>query len=294
MEFKPLLANTRHVVGEAPHYDSSSHSIYWVDIPAGEVWAMALNDREVKRWKMDLPVSAVVPRRSGGLLVALSNRLLFLDPLTGRTDLFVAPEAHLPGNRSNETRVDPNGNLWLGTMQNNIGANGEDLPITSATGALYRVSGNGSWTRMASGVGISNTLVWDENRQRLYYGDSLTNVIWRYDWDGESNRISERRIFASTAGRGVPDGSALDQEGYLWNARWDGGCLIRYSPEGKIDRIIDLPVRRPTSCVFGGMDLRTLFVTSARLGLTDPAPLDGAVLYASAPVSGQACTRFAG
>ena len=106
--------------------------------------------------------------------------------------------------------------------------------------------------------------------------------------------MSNRRVFAGNNEHGVPDGSALDAEGCLWNARWGGGCLIRYRPDGTIDRIVTVPVRQPTSCVFAGPGLRTLYVTSASTGLGEavraPGSLDGAVLEAAAPVAGQACT----
>lgn len=120
-------------------------------------------------------------------------------------------------------------------------------------------------------------------------------MIYAYDWDGATGAIANRRVFAAPHERGFPDGSALDAEGYLWNARWGGSCLIRYAPDGRVDRIIDVPVQQPTSCVFAGDDLKTLYVTSARAGLGDAAnEFDGALLRASVNVAGQACTAFAG
>jgi sugar lactone lactonase YvrE len=295
MKFEALLAGHRFELGEGPFYDGTSRTLYWVDIIAGEAWSLKPATGETRTWSFNQPVSAVVPRKSGGLLVALANGLVFLDPETGKHTPFVAPEAADSGNRSNEARVDPQGRFWLGTMQNNIGSAGEDLPITRSHGALYRVTPDGAVTRMEKDIGISNTLCWDEARGRLYFADTRAGVIYVYDWDGATGEIANRRGFAGPHERGFPDGSALDAEGYLWNARWGGSCLIRYAPDGRIDRIIDVPVQQPTSCVFAGDDLKTLYVTSARAGLGETAnEFDGALLRAPADVAGQACTSFAG
>lgn len=295
MKFEALLADHRFKLGEGPFYDGTSRTLYWVDIIAGEAWSLKSATGETRTWSFTQPVSAVVPRQSGGLLIALANGLAFLDPDTGKHTPFVAPEGVDSGNRSNEARVDPQGRFWLGTMQNNIGPAGEGLPITRSQGALYRVTADGAVTRMEKTIGISNTLGWDEARKRLYFADTRAGTIFVYDWDGATGEIANRRVFAGPHERGFPDGSALDVDGYLWNARWGGSCLIRYAPDGRVDRIIDVPVQQPTSCVFAGDDLKTLYVTSARAGLGDQAnELDGALLRADADVAGQSCTAFAG
>ena len=222
---------------------------------------------------------------------------MFFDPATGERTPYTAPERHLPGNRANEARVDPTGRFWLGTMQNNIGPNREDLPITKASGALYRIESDGRYEKVVDTVGVSNTLCWDEARARLYFADTMRGTIRVFDWDKASGRIANPRVFAGPHKRGLPDGSALDADGYLWNARWAGGCLIRYAPDGSVDRIIDVPVTNPTSCVFAGADLRTLYVTSAYQGMSPEAraanPLEGALLVAEAEVAGQPCTPLA-
>lgn len=295
MNFTSVLGARRFKLGEGPHYDAAARTLYWVDIIAGEAWSLEVETGATRSWSFGQPVSAVVPRAKGGLLVARAHGLVLLDPATGRQTEFAAPEGNLAGNRSNEARVDPQGRFWLGTMQNNIGPDDEDLPVTRSAGALYRILPDGTFAQMAAGIGISNTLCWDEARGRLYFGDSLAGTISVYDWDGESGDLSNRRLFAPPHERGVPDGSALDAEGHLWNARWGGSCLIRYAPDGRIDRIIDMPVRQPTSCVFAGDDLKTLYVTSARAGLgADASALDGALLSAPVDVGGQPCTAFAG
>lgn len=128
MKFEPVLTDRRFKLGEGPHYDAAARRLYWVDIIAGEAWSLDPASGETQVWRFGQPVSAVVPRATGGLLVALAHGLVFLDPETGRHTDFVAPEGDVPGNRSNEARVDPQGRFWLGTMQNNIGSAGRTCP----------------------------------------------------------------------------------------------------------------------------------------------------------------------
>ena len=296
MQFESVLAERRFILGEGPHFDAPSGQLYWVDIVAGEAWRMNVASRETAHWSFGTPLSAVVPRAKDGLMVALAGGLEFFDPATGARTPFAAPEAAMPGNRSNEARVDPTGKFWLGTMQNNIGPTQEDLPITRSSGGLYRIERDGRFEQVATEVGVANTLCWDEGRGRLYFADSRAGTIRVFDWDSASGQIANPRVFAPKHERGVPDGSALDAEGYLWNCRWGGGCIIRYAPDGSIERIVDVPVTNPTSCVFGGPDLKTLYVTSARQGLSEQRkqanPLEGALLTAQSDVAGQPCTRL--
>jgi sugar lactone lactonase YvrE len=297
MRFEVLQNDRRFKLGEAPHYDRETGNLYWVDIVAGQAWRMHSGGGATQHWTCGTPISAVVPRAKGGLLLALKDRLEFFDPMTGERGLWAAPEGSLPGNRSNEARVDPTGRFWLGTMQNNIGPHGEDLPITQTSGALYRMEADGRYDKVVAPVGISNTLAFDEVRKRLYFADTMAGVITRFDWDPPSGDLANPLVFARPNEHGHPDGSALDAEGCLWNARWGGSCIIRYRPDGSIDRVVPVPVTNPTSCVFGGPDLQTLYVTSAYAGLS-PAqlaanPLEGALLMARSDIRGQTCTRLA-
>jgi len=297
MQFDVVVNDRRFILGEAPHFDRETGNLYWVDIVAGQAWRMHTGTGATQHWNCGGPVSAVVPRGKGGLMLALKDRLEFFDPMTGVRSLWAAPEGNLPGNRSNEARVDPTGRFWLGTMQNNIGPHGEDLPIQQKSGALYRLEADGHFDKVVAPVGVSNTLVWDEQRRRLYFADTMAGAITQFDWNPQDGHLANPRLFAGPNGRGAPDGSALDAEGCLWNARWGGSCLIRYRPDGSVDRIVPVPVTNPTSCVFGGPDLRTLYVTSASSGLSaaqcEQNPLEGALLMAKSDVPGQSCTRLA-
>lgn len=282
----------RAQLGEGPFWDAPTQALYWVDI-AGQQ-ALRLIGQNVQIWQMPEHVSAFIPCASGDALVTLSSGVYRLDldspGLEPRLTLFCVADPQ-PGNRANEARCDGQGRLWLGTMQNNIGEQGEDLPITRRSGGLFRVDPDKRVTPLLRGLGIPNTLLWSDDGTTLLFGDSLDSTLYRYFIHTDGN-LDAAQPWYSAELHGGPDGSAMDAEGYVWNARWDGSCLLRLTPDGQVDRKIDLPISRPTSCVFGGADLKTLYITSAKSPLNHP--LDGAVLSLQVGVAGKLCTRFAG
>ena len=177
-------------------------------------------------------------------------------------------------------------------MQNNLDEEGGDLPLKRRSGGLFRIDHDASVTPLLAGQGIVNTLLWNAVGDAVYSADSLDGVIYRYPIRADG-RLGSRDIWAAEHARGTPDGSAMDAEGFIWNARWDGHCLIRFAPDGSVDRLVELPVSHPTSCVFGGADLSTLYVTSAAPADAS-GQFDGALLMADVGVRGLACHRFAG
>ncbi|AZF10556.1 L-arabinolactonase [Pseudomonas sp. R2-37-08W] len=275
-------------LGEGPFWDAPSQALYWVDIAARQ--ALRLMDGQLRVWQLPEHVSAFIPCESGDALVTLSSGVYRLDLNTEALTLLCVADPQ-PGNRGNEARCDAQGRLWLGTMQNNIGAHGEDLPITRRSGGLFRIDADATVTPLLSGLGIPNTLLWSDDGGHVHFGDSLDGTLYRHAIQPDGQLDAARTWFAAHE-RGGPDGSAMDSEGYIWNARWDGSCLLRLTPQGQVDRIVELPVSRPTSCVFGGPDLTTLYITSAASPLDHP--LDGAVLSMEVEVPGKPCHRFAG
>lgn len=292
-----VAVDARDGVGEGPFWDDALQQLWWVDILGRTVqrWSPATGER--RTWPMpDFP-SAVVLRRGGGAMVAMRDGLHFLDPVTGRLELFCRPDAERPDNRSNEAKCGPSGDFWLGTMDNNLHPDGSPRAMTGNTGALYRVLADGSFTREVDGVGLSNTLAWTDHGRTLLFADTLTGVISAFVVR-EDGRLGERRVFSDEELPGHCDGSAIDSRGFLWNARFSGSCLIRFAPDGRVDRRLELPVTNPTCCCFGGPDLATLYVTSARFSLDDDQlrrnPHEGAVLAIAVDVPGQPSDRFAG
>lgn len=286
-----LAVNPRCLLGEGPYYDGEHGKVLFVDIIGKKGLIFSPAGGQLEQLDFPEPVSALIPRRSGGYIATLASRVVTVGE-DGAISDFTTADTN-PECRSNEARTDSQGRLWLGTMQNNIGPNGEDLPINSSIGTLHRVDPDGSATRILDGIGIANTLVWSPDDTTLYFADTLLNRIDAFDYDAKTGLIIHRHVFTE-GGPGAPDGSAMDADGCIWNARWGGACLLRYTPDGKVDCKIDLPVKQPTSCVFGGKGLSTLFITSARQGLSSPGELDGALLVMETDVKGMPCHPFAG
>lgn len=290
MQWSPVSEH-RFRLGEGPFWDGTQHALYWVDI-AGRLACRYVAGR-FQQWHLPEPVSAFIPTERGDALVTLASGVYRLDtdsPKVALQRFCVADPT--PGNRANEARCDPHGRLWVGSMQNNLDVSGGDLPLTRRSGVLARIDAEGRVTQLLEGQGIVNTLLWPFRADELLCADTLDEVIYRYPLHDDGS-LGPRTVWAAQHERGSPDGSAMDAEGYVWNARWGGSCLLRFAPDGCLDRVVELPVSHPTSCVFGGPGLSTLYVTSAA-----PADahgrFDGAVLQADIGVSGQACRRFAG
>jgi sugar lactone lactonase YvrE len=234
-------------------------------------------------------VSAVLPRADApGWLVAAGHALLLLDGDDERTLAVV--ERDEPDTRFNDCKCDPQGRLWAGTMSRTR---------TPGAAALYRLEAGGEIERVIGGTTISNGLGWSPDGERMYFVDSTTQRIDVLDFDGACGAVASRRPFVEVDPRdGLPDGLAVDAEGGIWLCLFGGGTVRRYGPDGVLDAAIPLPVTNPTSPVFGGADLRTLYVTSARhrltLGQLAVEPLAGAVLALEPGVRGLPGNRFAG
>lgn len=284
-------------VGEGPFWDDRAGELWWVDIPARAVLAWRPGDAAPRRWSVPEFPSAVVLRERGGALLAMRDGIYAFDPASGATTLLCRHEPDRPDNRTNEAKCDPHGRFWVGTMQNNLHPDGSAKAMTGSTGALYCLRADGRISREVDGVGLSNTLAWTDGGRTLLFGDTLTNVISAFTTDDDGH-LSDRRVFSDEPLPGHCDGSAIDAEGYLWNCRFGGGRIVRFAPDGRVDRQIALPVTNPTSCCFGGPDLRTLYVTSARFGLSAGQlagnPAEGALLALATDVTGTPSVRFGG
>lgn len=276
-------------LGEGPHWDAASGRLHWVDIlaPALHAGDPSTGDRQVVA--MPELVGSVIPRRSGGLVCATEAGIKVV-AADGSLALFSPVEEDLPGNRLNDAKCDSCGRLWVGSLA---------IDTTPGKGALWRVDPDGSAHMMDRGFHISNGIGWSPDDRLMYFTDSGARTIWVYDFDAPRGEISNRRVFAEIDSfSGVPDGLAVDAEGGVWSAIWDGWNLTRFTPDGGIDRIVSLPVPRPTSIAFGGADLGTMFITTARIRLSAAllaeAPLSGSVLAFEPGVRGQPVSAFDG
>lgn len=285
-----LVVDARNKLGEVPVWDVAEQALYWVDIEGKLLQRLHPESGRVDRWQMPERIACFALRERGGLIVAFASGIAFLDLDSGDIDWIARPEAGKPSNRFNEGKCDRRGRFWTGSMDDSLKAH---------SAALYRVDPDLSVRRALDGVGISNSIVWSPDDRYFYFADTLDGVIDRFDFDIETGRIDNRRRIVDLSGTGMaPDGSTVDAEGCLWNAQWDGWRVVRYSPQGEVLRIVELPVQKPTSCMFGGPDLATLYVTSAVWDLDEKAledqPHAGGLFALDVGVSGLPEPRFAG
>ena len=287
------VAPTGDRCGEGAVWDEGRQLLYWTDINRFLIHQYDPATRAVKSWLFDEPVTAItLTSRDDTLAVVLGSRLILWNPETdARTDhLF-----HLPGwpfVRLNDARVDPRGSLWLGSMRNNVRSDGSSGEAGGTDGILYRLDPGGIVTEWKRDVGIANTLVWSPRKDRFYFADTLKNIIWRYDYDTRTGRICNERPALAGFERGMPDGSSMDSEGYLWNCRFGGGCIVRLDPNDNIDGVIEIPTTNITTCAFGGPDRKTLYVTTASSGAPPGDRLAGSLFAIQTSVPGQPENRF--
>jgi sugar lactone lactonase YvrE len=264
------IAETKNLVGEGPLWDAAGQRLYWTDINGMRVYRLDLRSGRIEHWQFAVTVSALgLTTRTGWLLVAAGLQLLLWNVESDERVVFAQVEDAETGNRLNDGAVGPDGNFWVGTMRNNVGPDGAHIEVDwerteNRCGSLYRVSPEGTVERYATGLAIPNTMVWSPDGSKMYTGDSMDNAVYAYDYGAGS--VSRRRVFTQGFGRGVPDGSAMDEEGFIWNCRYFGSCAVRFAPSGEVDRVVEMPVKNITNCAFGGADLRTLFVTTAGVG----------------------------
>jgi sugar lactone lactonase YvrE len=288
-----LLVDSKNIVGESPLYHPEEGSLYWTDVNGFTIQRYILQSGETQRWNFGEPVATLsLTTDPARLLVALGSRLILWRPSTDERVHFASPEPNCPHNRLNDGATDPNGVFWVGSMRNNVGPNGEDIEAEGKTGSLYRVLPDGSVSVWDTGFGITNTLAWSPDGKIFYCGCSISNIIYAYDYRAADSSVGNRRPFIAGIQPGLPDGSAMDAEGYLWNCRFFGGCIVLFSPSGKLDRVIEVPVSNITNCGFGGPSLDTLFITTASLHGKPGEPHAGGVFTLSVNVRGLPTNRF--
>ncbi|MFM2052999.1 MAG: hypothetical protein RL456_1036 [Pseudomonadota bacterium] len=252
------------LLGESPMWHPQQQALYWCDIPGRRIHRLDPATGQVRQWDMPVEPASLAPRLDGRLLVAMRDGLWCFDPETGRRDPLVLAPYDTAVERFNDGKCDPQGRFWVGTIYE---------PRTPALAALYRWS-DGRLDRCADGVTVANGLGWSLDGRTMWWADTKAHVIHAFDFDPADGSLSRRRPFVAFPPRdpaqpldlygGRPDGAAVDAEGCLWVAMFEGGRLLRLAPSGEILREVRLPVRCPTMPCFGGADLRTLYVTTAR------------------------------
>lgn len=279
--------------GEGAVWHAEEQALYWVDIRRFLIHRYDPDSKATWTWLFPEPPTTLgLTDRSDTLVVALASKIILWQPRNDARADFANPDKNWPAVRFNDGRPDPTGNFWAGTMQNNVLDDGaEGVMDDKAHGRLYRIAPDGSSTVEKTGIRISNTFAWSPDNKRFYFGDSLANTIYVWDYDAANGTIANERPFFTGFERGDPDGSAMDSAGYLWNARYGGACLVRVSPDGKVDRIVEMPVSNITTCTFGGPDLKTLYITTAAGGSKTPR-LAGSLFSLQVTVPGLPENKF--
>jgi len=277
------LLEKRAILGEGPIWRPRENCLYWIDLKAPAIYSFDLITRQNRQ------VPAALGKTIGGMVFARDGRMIIADGdgihelnATGHRNLLTNPEADQVGNAFNDAKCDPKGRLWSGTA---------DIGETRPSGSLYVIEGQRRTRRIDSGIICSNGPAFSTDGRRAYFTDSFAQEIFYYDVDLDTGLIGERKSFYRCKPEaGYPDGMTVDSEGCLWNANWDGWCITRYAPNGEIDRVLKVPVPRPTSVCFGGPRMDQMFITSASDGLTeaqlDEAPLSGSVFVCEPGVKG--------
>ena len=273
------------IVGESVRWEARRNALFHVDILGRQLRRFDPATGDFRAWDMDELIGGWFPTRDGRLLLAMQTGLYWFDPECGARERYCDLEADQPLTRANDGRCDPQGRLWISTMDM---VNEPRTPI----GGLYRVAPGEAPVKVLGGLCIPNALAWSPDGGTMYFADSPRRVVWQFDFDGERGEISNRReFFALDEGApGVPDGACTDVEGGIWIAIPQGGRVERRMPDGSLDAVIETPAERPTMCGFGGPGLDTLYVTSLSRHLSDAErarrPDEGALFAVRPGVTG--------
>jgi L-arabinonolactonase len=282
------VVDCRNVLGEGALWCPVEQRLWWIDISTPTLWSWQSRGGRVEHWPLPKPPGSFALRKGGGFLFAFRSGLAILEK--PGADPQWLPGLELGDERFNDGKVDRAGRFWAGTLDRRLGS-----PI----GRLYRIEAGPRVHPVDKGFTISNGIGWSPDDRTMYFTDTPSRRIYRYDFDRASGEVSNRRVFVEIEpGHGGPDGLTVDAESFVWSAQFDRWCVNRYAPDGKLERSVPLPVQRPTTCMFGGPDLATLYITSARMDLSEEAlasqPQAGGVFAIDPGVRGVPEPRFAG
>jgi sugar lactone lactonase YvrE len=285
-----LVVDAKAALGEGPCWDEKHQLLYWVDIMNAHVHIYNPVQKKNKTIDVGVHVGTVVPKESGGLIIALTDGIYSLDLETEKLSFVTHPESDLSNMRYNDGKCDPAGRFWVGSMA---------YDVTPEAASLYRMDTDFSTRRMVSQVTISNGLAWNLEKKKMYYIDTPTQQVVSFDYDIKTGDISNRQsVITIDRKDGSPDGMTIDAEGMLWVAHWGGSRVSRWNPDnGQWLDEIHLPVSRVTSCTFGGAALDELYITSAggdNEAVLEKEPLAGGLFRVKTAVKGMPVASFKG
>ena len=294
------IHKARAVLGEGALWSPAEQALYWIDQMRPEIHRLDVAKGTDRKFDLPLPeqLGAVLTRAKGGFVLAGSDGISFIDAGFGERTPYVNPIAAVPRASFNDGKCDRQGRLWAGTT---------DRLETEKVGALFRIDRDAAAAKIVDGFICSNGPSFSPDGRIMYHTRTHDRAIYAHDIDPETGTAGEGRIFARIEpDAGVPDGSTVDAEGYLWSTHWGGWRITRYAPDGSVDHVIDLPVKSPTSCSFGGPAMSTLYVTSASIDFADGkwvylddhdfmrTPLEGAIFAIETGIRGLPEPAFRG
>lgn len=255
-----------NTLGEGVLWDDKTQSIWWTDIEAAEILNYSITTQSLRTIAMPYRVGSFgLTQNAEQLIVAFDRGIALYHLKTKVVQWLATPEFHLGNNRFNDGRVDRQGRFWAGTMVETVVENG---PYPSSDAALYCIDHQGQCLKVCENISISNGLCWSPDGLTMYHADSPTHEIFQYNFDPNTASVSNKRSFVTTEQTIFPDGSEVDAAGYIWNAQWGGGQVVRYHPNGQVDLTLTLPVTNPTSIAIGGPNMDWLIITSAKHSLS--------------------------
>lgn len=290
----------KNELGEGVIWDHAMSKLWWTDIQQRKLYRYDPESKQLEQWDTPERLCCFAPRannvaqdRTGaphiGLVAAFETGFAFYTPETGALEWIAKLETTNPGTRFNDGRTDRQGRLWAATMV-------EDKELATDKGYLYCLNHDLSVTKTLGGLSIPNSLCWSPDGKTMYHTDTPTMQIKQYRYNCEAGTFSHPRIFATTNKGCYPDGSIVDAHGFLWNAQWGSNTIVRYSPTGEQDLVIDVPASQPSCVAFGGVNLNLMFVTSAWQGLDNDArqadPEAGNLFIYDTEYSGSIDARF--
>lgn len=252
-----LVVDCRNHHGEGIFWNPVDACVWWTDIEGCLIWSYEPTSGKSASIRLSERCCCFAPRADGGLIIAFADRISLYDPKTNEETLVAAFEPSNPETRLNDGRTDRYGRFVVGGMNEVSGSADSSVVIVDTDLTLRKLFG---------GVSCANSICFSPDGAKMYFADTPDREIVAYDYDTLTGTATNRRQHASFADEpGLPDGSCVDSEGGVWNAEWQGRRVVRIAPSGEIDRIIDVPVWKPTCCAFGGPNLDTLFITTSRM-----------------------------
>jgi sugar lactone lactonase YvrE len=262
-----VLVDVKTTLGEGPLWDVEEQRLYWIDSFDGRVFRCTADGTELRAWDVPQKIGSMCLRKSGGAVVSLARGFHFLDFRTGEVTPIHDPEPDRPNNRLNDGKVDKQGRFVAGSM---------DTMEEGPNGALYRLDPDLTVTKLDTGIIVSNGPCWSPDGKILYFTDSWSGEISAYDYDQGTGSVSNKRSLCRMDTEGAAfDGATVDAEGCIWSAHVYAGRIVRYQPDGSVDRVIDMPVKKVTSVMFGGPNMDVLYVTSMAKPPLPRFPEDG-------------------